>query len=254
MTPPLLRPLPWCPSAPPPGPPPGPTIGTTRQDPGALGPELQHDPPLLLLIDRRLARDIALQQRLEDSLSESERQHLAALRLAADRERFRLGRGSLRLLLGTWLELPPQAVPLATGRHGKPHCPDGPPFNVSHSGDLILLALHPQRSVGVDVERLRPDLDWPALARRLLSAAEQAALAACPPHDRPEAFLAAWCRLEARLKARGDGLAGLERLRRQEMAEAHPPANAASECIWDVVVPEGYRAAAALAALAAGEG
>jgi hypothetical protein len=48
-------------------------------------------------------------------------------------------------------------------------------------------------------------------------------------------FLVAWCRLEAGLKARGLGLAGL----------GEPSAGLA---LWDVVVPAGYRAAVALMA------
>lgn len=241
--------------------------------------------PLLLLIDRRQPLPPACRAQLAASLSSDEQQRHQAYRLADDRERFLLGRSGLRSLLGHWLGLPPQAVPLALGSHGKPHCPGGPAFNVSHAGDLILLALHPLRPVGVDVERLRPDLDWPAIARRMLPPAQCDALDSLPLAERPEGFLAAWCRLEARLKARGTGLAGLEQLRRQEQPAAPPAlrpgdresdrnplpdigrsrggdttagsesdhgprpqaASPACERIWDVQVPSGYRAAVALA-------
>lgn len=226
-------------------------------------------PPLLLLLDRREPIAADLRERLVASLSAPERQRLNAYRLAADRERFLLGRGGLRTLLGRWLDLEPQAVPLATGAHGKPHCPGGPAFNISHSGDLILLGLHASRPVGVDVERRRPALDWRAVARRMLPVSEQQALEVLPETGRAEAFLAAWCRLEARLKARGDGLAGLERLREQERQSGGtgPDATATvdvspadhqrsegcaapGERLWDVAVPAGYRAAVALAPLA----
>jgi len=221
-------------------------------------------PPLLLLLDRRAPLPPPVSMGLEASLTAPERQRHGAYRRPADRERFLLGRAGLRRLLGHWLGLPPQAVPLASGPHGKPHCPGGPSFNVSHAGDLILLALHPSQPVGVDVERLRPGLDWWAIARRVLPAAELEALAARPTVQRPEAFLAAWCRLEARLKARGDGLAGLEQLRREQAIPitARGPCDSAAprrdrdepaatparpETIWNVAVPHGYRAAAALA-------
>ncbi|MFM7312379.1 MAG: 4'-phosphopantetheinyl transferase family protein [Cyanobium sp.] len=250
----------------------------------ALSPQANSgEPPLLLLIDRRqpLSKGCLLQQAA--TLSPEERQRHSAYRLAGDRERFLLARAGLRRLLGAWLDLAPGAVPLESGYHGKPHCPGGPAFNVSHAGDLILLALHPERPVGVDVERLRPDRDWPAIARRVLLPAEIAAIENLPVAERPEGCLAAWCRLEARLKARGDGLAGLERLRQkqvlapQQQGEPEPqagpkqrssgswrgdPASAdlprsghrASACLrpvpeqlWNVRVPAGYRAAVALA-------
>jgi phosphopantetheinyl transferase len=50
------------------------------------------------------------------------------------------------------LSVPPEAVSIPTGLHCKPNCSGGPSFNLSHSGYLVLLALHPSRPVGVDVE------------------------------------------------------------------------------------------------------
>ena len=67
--------------------------------------------------------------------------------------------------------------------------------------------------VGVDVEQaegrrhlLGGDGDPEALARLVLSEAEQAALAALPAHGRARAFLVAWTRKEAVTKATGDGM------------------------------------------------
>ncbi len=152
-------------------------------------------------------------------------------------------------------------VPLETGAHGKPHCPDAPAFNLSHSGALILLAFHGAGAVGVDVERLRSDLDWRSIARRVFPPARVTALEELAAEERAAAFLQAWCRLEARLKARGEGLAGLERLRRDD-AEARGAVVAGGEAeaalapagrkrwretLWDVRVPSGYAAALALA-------
>jgi 4'-phosphopantetheinyl transferase len=136
--------------------------------------------------------------------------------------------------------MPPAAVPIEAGPHGKPHCPGGPQFNLSHSGDLILLALDPSRPVGVDVERARPGLDWRPIARRVLPPAEAEALErlalAAGGEAAAEAFLAAWCRLEARLKARGVGLAG------RGAGVGHD----AELAVWDVAMPAGYRAAVAV--------
>ena len=130
-------------------------------------------------------------------------------------------------------------MPIGVGAHGKPCCNGGPEFNLSHSGDLILLALHPSRPVGVDVEQARPDLDWRPIARRVLPAAETEALerlaAGGVSSAAADGFLRAWCRLEAGLKARGLGLAGLGDSPQGLM-------------VWEVAVPAGYRAAVALMA------
>ena len=37
---------------------------------------------------------------------------------------------------------------------GKPYLKDGPFFNVSHSGEYVVLAIHPSLDVGIDIERI----------------------------------------------------------------------------------------------------
>lgn len=230
----VLEPCSWCPGDRPPPP------------PSAAAP------PLLVLLDRRAPRTVASLAELLTTLSAAERQRHAALRRPADQERFLVGRAALRQVLGQWLGRPPAAVVLETGTHGKPHCPGAPAFNLSHSGALILLAFQGVGAVGVDVERLRSGLDWRSIAARVFPPTRVEALASLPAEQQPAAFLQAWCRLEARLKARGEGMAGLERLRRREVAEdAGDPAvlgAAGRDILWDVRVPPGYGAALAWAA------
>ena len=107
-------------------------------------------------------------------LDRAEQERAARFRCPADRVRFLVGRAALRQVLGTWLDCDPAALRFRYGPHGKPVL-DGseqttPHFNLAHSGNLILLAFHPSRPVGVDVERLRPGLDWRPIARRVLPA------------------------------------------------------------------------------------
>jgi 4'-phosphopantetheinyl transferase len=206
-----------------------------RQDPG--------DSPRLLLLSHARPFSPERRSQLLGRLAAEELRRLEAYRRSSDRDLFLLGRSCLRQLLGLWLNQPSTAIRIALGPHGKPFCPDGPRFNLSHSGSLILLGLHPCRSVGVDVERHRPDLAWEPLARRVLAAEELAALLTLPSSEQPSGFLRAWCRLEARLKTRGLGFAGLQALHSASHAPTDHPCT-----LWDVEVPRGYRAAAALGA------
>lgn len=180
-------------------------------------------------------------------LAPDEQHRLTRLRCRQDQERYVLARSALRLLLGFWLQRDPASLRFTYGCHGKPALvdagPEAPHFNLAHSGELILLAFHPARPVGVDVERQRPGLDWLPIARRVLSAADVEWIAALPAETGAAAFLEAWCRLEARLKASGEGLVGLERLQRQDACSLRVP------LLWNVAVPVGYRAAVALAPL-----
>jgi hypothetical protein len=82
-------------------------------------------------------------------------------------------------------------------------------LNLTHSGELALLAVGRERRVGVDVERLRPRLDVDGVGRLALSAAELREVAAAPDAASARAaFFARWTRKEAYLKATGEGLPG----------------------------------------------
>ena len=41
--------------------------------------------------------------------------------------------------------------------NGKPYLEDGPYFNISHSGEYVVLAIHPSRDVGVDIQQINVD-------------------------------------------------------------------------------------------------
>lgn len=104
-------------------------------------------------------------------------------------------------------------VELRVGEDGKPRlavASERLSFNLSHSGDLALIAIAPGGvEVGVDLERLRPRRDLVRLAERWLSPADAAAVADAPAGpEREAAFYAAWTRHEARVKCVGSGLDG----------------------------------------------
>ena len=61
-------------------------------------------------------------------------------------------------------------------------------FNLAHADGLALLAVTRGREIGVDLERVRPDLATEEIAHRFFSAAENASLRALPEDVRPEAF------------------------------------------------------------------
>jgi 4'-phosphopantetheinyl transferase len=129
-----------------------------------------------------------------------------------DRERFIVGRGLLRLLVGRYLGLEPAAVAFCYNAYGKPALAaelgqTGLQFNLSHAGDKLIFAFTRQRAVGVDIERVRANLNYEEIAMRFFSPAEQVALATLPTALRLEAFFDGWTRKEAYLKAQGQGLA-----------------------------------------------
>ncbi|MEV4173301.1 4'-phosphopantetheinyl transferase superfamily protein, partial [Nonomuraea sp. NPDC049709] len=85
-----------------------------------------------------------------------------------------------------------------------------PDFNLSHSDAWALVAVAPEGArVGVDVERVRADLDHLALARHLYQPEEVARLLAAGPGADLTEYFRLWTAKEAFVKATGAGLGGL---------------------------------------------
>jgi 4'-phosphopantetheinyl transferase len=156
--------------------------------------------------------------RLVGLLDDIERERYEAYRQAVDRARFLTGRVVTKAALGAAIGLDPKDVVLDStcpdcGRtHGKPRIvpPSGytgqlPDMSISHSGNLVGVAVTPGLPVGIDVEQER-DVEVDGLVRMTLSAAEQTAWSAVPEADRDAAFFTYWARKEAILKATGRGL------------------------------------------------
>jgi 4'-phosphopantetheinyl transferase len=144
-------------------------------------------------------------------LSEQETARASRYVFARDREHFIVCRGILRELLGSYLFVPGKSLEISGAGFQKPalaqtfHHQDLR-FNLSHSHGFAILAFSLGLEVGVDVERIRHDIEDEEVARRYFSNAERAELAKLGGTDRKRAFFLCWTRKEAYLKARGDGL------------------------------------------------
>lgn len=132
----------------------------------------------------------------------------ARLRLDHLQRRFIVGRGTLRILLASYLHTQPAHLHFSYGPQGKPYINTtaGIHFNISHSEDLALLAFTLGCHVGIDVERIRTQPDLLGIARRFLHSEEVSALELLPAGERQHAFYWCWTRKEAYIKALGHGL------------------------------------------------
>jgi phosphopantetheinyl transferase len=142
-------------------------------------------------------------------------------------------RAALGEILGGYLG---DGVELRADAHGKPRLtatPERLSFNLSHSGDLALVAIAPgETEVGIDIERLKPRRDLRRLAERWLPAADAAAVAAADEGERQPVFYAAWTRHEARVKCTGTGIAG--------------PPPGPEVVAYELSIDDGYAAAVAI--------
>jgi len=149
-----------------------------------------------------------LQARLSAALDDEERDRAARFVRPADALRYRIAHGALRAILGERTGVAARDVRFTRGEYGKPALLDGGPhFSLSHSGAIALVAVSDEREIGVDVERVRPVPDAPALARRHFSVEHAREIAEHPAAGRDLRFMRIWTATEAILKAEGTGLA-----------------------------------------------
>jgi 4'-phosphopantetheinyl transferase len=144
---------------------------------------------------------------LRDLLSTEEQVRADRFRRVVDRHNFIAAHAGLRLLLAAALGRRAEDVHLTQNDTGKPMLVDRAlEFNLSHTGDIVLIALASGLSVGVDVEKPRALPDRNAIARRFLHPGEVADLALLTGRAAELAFFRCWTRKEAVAKALGLGL------------------------------------------------
>jgi 4'-phosphopantetheinyl transferase len=142
-------------------------------------------------------------------LDEDERRRAARFVFDIDRRRYVAAHTALRVILGRFLGQDPADLRFTYGPRGKPRLADAPidaRFNLSHSGDLALVAVAIGREVGVDIDQTRTMSDMSGVAEHAFSPAERALLERTPPESRPEVFFRIWTRKESFIKALGDGM------------------------------------------------
>jgi 4'-phosphopantetheinyl transferase len=145
---------------------------------------------------------------LAAELSAAERERMQRFATEVLRQRYLIGRASLRRLLGRVLGVEPVAVPIERGPRGRPQLAGIPhiDFNVSHTTDIALIAIAHHLKVGVDIERADRSIYSLGIARKFLSERERAALPSSDPDQARQRILRLWTCKEALSKATGDAL------------------------------------------------
>ncbi|MFO1302812.1 MAG: 4'-phosphopantetheinyl transferase superfamily protein [Burkholderiales bacterium] len=184
---------------------------------------------------------------LERALAADERARAARFGRPDLRDRYVVGRATLRAILGEALGVPPASVPIMRGRRGRPMVPGGAiDFNVSHTRGTAVFCVSRSVRVGIDIEHRDRDVNVEGVARKFMSERERSMLDGLAGDDRRQALLRLWTCKEAMSKATGDALAAP--FRRLDVELAPAPALAAGPAPYDprrwrlvpVDVPGGY--------------
>jgi 4'-phosphopantetheinyl transferase len=143
---------------------------------------------------------------LAELLDPVEQERAQRFRFDGDRERFILGHGLLRSLLGKYLKRDGSLVRLARGPFGKPYLERKDlRFNFSDTKDAILVAFASKLDIGADIETFHRSVDHSAVSDHYFTVPEVKAIEQAGA-DAKRRFLEFWTRKEAVLKASGVGI------------------------------------------------
>jgi 4'-phosphopantetheinyl transferase len=181
-------------------------------------------------------------------LSPDEAERAGRYRFEADTLRYVQARCLLREVLSFYKNCAPEDIIFEYTRHKKPVLKGEPPhgvqFNLSHSGDMVALAVSCGRNVGIDIEKVRDDMRESDCSPGYFSETECAAIRSLHGHAKAELFFRIWTRKEALLKATGEGIGGLpgspDILEKDEFL-----LNGTVWRVYDLTISPGYRAALA---------
>jgi 4'-phosphopantetheinyl transferase len=145
---------------------------------------------------------------LYQSLRTDERDRASRFKVPLPGRRFVIGRAFLRLALSRYLQIKPYDLQFETSAYGKPALAGNSDlrFNLSHSEDLAVVAITSERQIGVDVERVRDDVDARELSDRFFSEQEAEWVRSNPGSELIQRFFTCWTAKEAYVKASGEGL------------------------------------------------
>jgi phosphopantetheinyl transferase len=145
----------------------------------------------------------------EADLDALEQRRAARFHHEADRRRFLLGRAAIRRLGAAFAGVATRDIIIREGEFGKP-CFEGIDlhFNLSHSGDAVVLAWSDAQAVGIDTEALNRESPHALreISRANFSAVELQAVEAATESELAALFFGIWTRKEAVLKAEGCGI------------------------------------------------
>lgn len=181
---------------------------------------LWHKPPKTLLVNRSELHvwkiELDIRQRLyillTSLLSPEEIYDADTFIFEEEFRRYQISHGFKRLVLSKYLNIPPKTLIFEHAKYGKPFISNiqnslNIQFNLSHSHNLILMAITRQDVVGIDVEYHAKEFSEETLISTIFSPNEQLFFSdLTEEEEKKKVFYRGWTRKEAYLKAQGMGL------------------------------------------------
>ena len=141
-------------------------------------------------------------------LSVDEQQRADKYHFEKDRLSFVIRRGMLRVILASYLDQHPAQIGFKYNNFNKPALEVNTQifFNASSSQNVAIVAVTPEKRIGVDIEFLDEKFPKMEIAERYFSPDEVSSIRDLPRELQTAAFFECWTKKEAYVKAIGDGM------------------------------------------------
>jgi len=142
-------------------------------------------------------------------LSHEESNRAQKYHFEKDKRVYESGHVFIRKVLSHYISIEPSKLELTPLVNQKPKLENAPfniHFNISHSGNKILIAIGFSSDVGIDVEKVIPDFDMDGFAEANYHPNELAHFRSLGNNSETEYFYTIWTRKEAWLKLTGEGV------------------------------------------------
>lgn len=145
--------------------------------------------------------------RLRNNLNQEERGRLKLFKITALAQEFIASRGGLREILSHYTNNHPKNIDICYSKYKKPYLNNSNlNFNVSHSGNYIVYAFCESARIGIDIEKIKSDIDFLDIAKNYFTRNEYIEISKNKGAAMAITFYRCWTRKEACIKAIGQGL------------------------------------------------
>jgi len=143
-----------------------------------------------------------------DLLDDTEYRRYSNFKFPTSQNTFLAGRTSLKYLLAHYLNADMADIAFKYNEYGKPELLNPRPihFNVSHSGDHLVIAISSTCNVGVDIECVKPAREYLNIAKSFFAPTEYDLLLSLNESDKAIGFYKIWSLKESYIKAKSQGL------------------------------------------------
>jgi len=144
-------------------------------------------------------------------LSAAEKERSERFKFYKHRKNYIASHGFLHTVLSYYVDTSANEITFNLGEQGKPSIiteqnSGNIQFNLSHSGNLAILAICKKHQLGIDIEHTDRKADWTGIAKRFFTENEQEIFFQLDKNIQEDAFYKIWTRKEAHMKVTGKGL------------------------------------------------